>query len=247
VAVLNSSRGVWADAWLKRKVGHARAWVGGVTVILLLFAFAIGVAGLSTDSGRTDFHLIVETIAVMAALTGVFWERRFVRVERRNAAIRAVREELVANIELVEKDPGFKPQDHRKPEPCIYPRVAVGAVVACLAQAVLREDGDAKLIEELARWRNEAQTFNRTIGVIELVCYGVSFSSHDAARVIINADRELQEERVNFVTETRRALSALPKSVERLTARAVRSATGSETRSGGHDESHAGAPTAPRP
>lgn len=210
--VLDSSNGAVTNtrAWLKRQVRLARAFrvaIGYVTVILLALAFAAGVWGLSTEPGRTDFHLIVETFAVAAALTGLFAERVAARVERRHAAIRAVRKELVDNIELVERDPRFELQDARKPEPRIYPRVEVGATDACLAQAALTDDGDAERAAALTQWREQAQTFNRTLGVIELVCYGVSFANHDAAGIIIAADHELQEERTKIVTATQKVLN----------------------------------------
>lgn len=186
-----------------------RLSVGYVTVFLLLAALAVGIWGLSVKTRGVDFHLIVETIAVAAALTGVYAERIATRVERRHAAVRAVREELEDNIALLEGDPRFEPQNVGQPEPRIYPRLAVAAAESCLAQAALTDDGDAQRADELAQWREKAGTFNRTLGVIELVCYGVGFADHDAPKVITAADQELQEERGKMVLESRKVLSLI--------------------------------------
>jgi hypothetical protein len=192
--------------WLART---GRVSVGYATVVMLLCALATGVWGLGVKTRGIDYHLVVETIAVAAALTGVYAERIAGRVERRHAAVRAVRDELGDNIALLDHDPRFEPQDLRPPEPRIYPRLAVAAADACLAQAALTDDGDAQRTEELAHWREHAQTFNRTLSVIELVCYGVGFTDHDAQKVIAAADQELQEERAKIAKESRRILSLI--------------------------------------
>lgn len=194
------------QVWLGRT---ARVSIGYVTVGLLVLALAVGIWGLTAKPSGVNAHLIVETIAVAAALTGVYAERIAARVERRQAAVRAVRDELATNIELLVDDPRFESQDEHRLEPRIYPRLAIVAADTCLAQAALTDDGDAWRAKKLGQWREEAQTFNRTLGVIELVCYGVSFTEHQAPEVIGAADRELQEAREKIAAETRWVLDVI--------------------------------------
>lgn|GEM_PF-5899874 len=206
-------------AWLggRGEFAHAlRQSIVLATVALLGFALVAGIWGLAGTTSGVDFHLVVETIAVAAALTGLYAERVAARVERRHTAMQAVRKELTDNVELVENDRRFEPQDPHRPEPRIYPRVEVAATDACLAQAALAEDRDAQRVQALANWREHARTFNRTLGVIELVCYGVSFANRKMLRVIVEADREVQEEREQMVAETMKVLGLVGADLPRV-------------------------------
>lgn len=186
-----------------------RVWTGRVTFTLLLAALVVGITGLIRQSGPTDYHLLVETLAVLAGITGVYAERRAAAAERRHTAIWTVRKELEDNIKLLEKDARFEPQDGTKPEPRLYPRVDVTAADACLAQGALADDDDGFHAKVLASWRERAETFNRGLNLIELLFYGLQFTTVDTKQVITEIDEELQEKRSKMATETHEVQSAL--------------------------------------
>lgn len=181
----------------------SRVWAGRVTLALLIGAFIVGITGMIVQTGRTDYHLIVESVAVLAGITGVYAERRAAAAERRQAAVRAVQKELDNNIELLERDVRFTPQDRVKPEPRLYPRVDVTAVEACLAQGALMDDEDAPRAQALDRWREQAETFNRGLNLTELLFYGLHLAAPDAGQVMVRVDDELQARRSEMATETR--------------------------------------------
>jgi hypothetical protein len=191
----------------KRGVARAGTWEGSVTVTLILIALVVGIAGLVTDP-TVDFHLTVETLAIGAALTGVFWERRFAKGDRRRAAIAAITDELTGSVTSLEEDPRFKPQDRANPVPRVYPRIEVNAVSDALAQAAFGAD-DRHLSDELKLWKKEAQMFNQALGMIEVVCYMAVFTKDGADPVIMNADHQLQSKRVAIVEKTKTTLSKI--------------------------------------
>jgi len=195
------------EADLRRAVARqtwrlSQAWAGRVTLCLLLAAFVVGVLGVLRSSW-TDNHLIVETIAVLAGITGVYAERRAAALERRRAAVKAVRKELEDNIDLLESDRRFEPQNHESPEPRMYPRLDLAAVDSCLAQGALVQDGDHARAVALNKWRDKADTFNRGLNLTEILFYGLHFAASESPRMMIAVDEELQSRRQDMTAETR--------------------------------------------
>jgi len=179
-----------------------------VTRIVLIGALLVGIAGI-VHGGLTDYHVDVETLAVLAALTGIYAERYAAATERRRAAISAVEKELDDNISVLQNDSRFKPQDQEKPEPRLYPRVAVAAAEACLAQGALSDDGDVDRAAALSHWREGADTFNRGVNLMELLFFGLYLITPDEVNVMLRVDEELQARRNKIIDETRAVQDAL--------------------------------------
>jgi hypothetical protein len=191
--------------WLPRL--HRRS-IGWITRAILVCALLVGVVGI-IHGDMTDYHVDVETLAVLAALTGIYAERYAAASERRRAAIAAVQKELEDNIVLLQRDPRFMPQDHDRPEPHLYPRVAVAAAEACLAQGALTEDVDVDRARALTHWRDSAETFNRGVNLMELLFFGLHLITPDQSVVMLRVDEELQGQREKMITETQAVHDAL--------------------------------------
>jgi hypothetical protein len=195
-----------AELWRRAREGwipHSETWVGWVTRTALVGAFLVGVAGI-VRAGPTDYHLDVETLAVFAALTGVYAERRAAAAERQRAAISAVLKELDDNISVLQNDPRFTPQDSKRPEPRLYPRVEVSAAEACLAQNALADSGDVNgATAALSRWRERAETFNRGVNLMELLFFGLHLITPGEGHVMLRVDEELQAQLSEMISETR--------------------------------------------
>lgn len=187
------------EAWLPRVT---KTWVGRVTGFLLIGAFLIGVAGI-VRAGVTDYHLDVETVAVLAALTGVYAERRAAAAERRRTAVKAVQKELDDNVALLGSDARFRPQDKSRPQPHLYPRVSITATETCLAQDALTEDGDADRAATLSAWRERAETFNRGVNLMELLFFGIHLITPEETEIMLRVDDELQTRIAEMIVDTR--------------------------------------------
>ena len=102
----------------------------------LVLAFTISAFWFGTTSGTSRFEPAVETLGLLAGITGVVAERRAAARERREQALRAVREELEANKEILNAPP-FAIAAERIHRRHVYPRLHSSAVDAALSSAVL--------------------------------------------------------------------------------------------------------------
>ncbi|MFL5833580.1 MAG: hypothetical protein ACJ76B_06340 [Solirubrobacterales bacterium] len=180
-----------------------------MTLGLLIGALLVGLLGIFGESHYRDYHLIVESLAVAAGITGVFAERRAAAVERQQVAVGAVRKELEDNIYLLQDDSRFQLAPGAVPGPRLYPRIGISATDACLAQDALAGDGDDNAAGALATWREEAETFNRGLNLTELLFYGLLLSNLNHDGVMERVDSELQTRRRQMVVETETAQCAL--------------------------------------
>lgn len=180
-----------------------------MTLGLLIGALLVGLFGIVGESHYGDYHLIVESLAVAAGITGVFAERRAAAVERQQIAVGAVRKELEDNIRLLQDDSRFQLASGAVPGPRLYPRIGISATDACLAQDALADDGDGNRAGALATWREEAETFNRGLNLTELLFYGLLLSNLDHEGVMERVDSELQSRRRQMAVETETAQCAL--------------------------------------
>jgi hypothetical protein len=186
-----------------------RVWSGRITLALLIGALVVGLLGIFGESHYGDYHLIVESLAVAAGITGVFAERRAAAVERQQIAVGAVHKELEDNIHLLKDDSRFQLAPGAVPGPRLYPRIGVSATDACLAQDALADDVDGNRAGALAVWREEAETFNRGLNLTELLFYGLLLSSLNHEGVMERVDDELQSRRQQMAVETETAQRAL--------------------------------------
>jgi hypothetical protein len=127
---------------------------------------AISIIWFVTASGASRFEPAVQTLGLLAGLTGVLAERRAAARERRHLAIVTLADELRGGIFILD-DPQFAPSKET-PRPRVYPRLPVSATDAALISGALANRSDDDLIRLLHSWRDEVNGFNRRLELTEM-------------------------------------------------------------------------------
>ncbi|CAM5289611.1 hypothetical protein [Streptomyces abikoensis] len=152
-------------------LGHfGRQFFAAATIACLLLALGICGWWLSVAQGRDDrFEPATSGLALVAAITGVYAERRAAARERRAQALHALAAELVKNTELL--GTGFAPLDRFAPRARVYPRLMQSATDAALVSGAFSQPGHDELVALLHRWRDAVHDFNRRLDLTELRTY----------------------------------------------------------------------------
>ncbi|MET9417782.1 hypothetical protein ABZY03_27060 [Streptomyces klenkii] len=148
-----------------------RQFFAAATIACLLLA--LGVCGwwLIVAQGRdARFEPAASGFALVAAITGVYAERRAAARERRAQVLHALSDELVKNTELLTGG-GFAPLDRFAPKARVYPRLVQSATDAALVSGVFADPRHAALVSLLHRWRDAVHDFNRRLDLTELRTY----------------------------------------------------------------------------
>jgi hypothetical protein len=167
---------------------------------LLAVAFVLGVIWFfRPDNSR--WEPAVNSLTLIAGLTGIFVERLTAAAERRSEVLRAVADELQENTRLL-ADERFSPTppSHRQ----VYPRLVVSAVDLALVSGALGLHRDAELVGLLHRWRDTVHLFNRRLDLTEISTFSSTITSAELAAF----HRALNHENSYFAT-TRQMLKTL--------------------------------------
>jgi hypothetical protein len=140
-----------------------RSAVTWVTYGLLGLAFVLGVLWLIRPENNR-WEPAVNSLTLVAGLTGIFVERLTAAAERRNEVLRGVSDELAENARVL-SDTRFAPGDSRR---LIYPRLVLSAVDLALVSGVLDTHRDSELVRLLHRWRDEVYEVNRRLDLTEM-------------------------------------------------------------------------------
>lgn len=127
---------------------------------------AISITWFVTASGASRFEPAVQTLGLLAGLTGILAERRAAARERRHLALVTLADELRRGISIL-NDPQFAPSKET-PRPRVYPRLPVSATDAALISGALAERSDGDLLRLLHNWRDEVKGFNRRLELTEI-------------------------------------------------------------------------------
>lgn len=187
-----TNRGGWA--------AYRRTVVSVVSYGLLAIAFVLGVIWFfKPDNSR--WEPAVNSLTLVAGLTGIFVERLTAAAERRTEVLRAVADELQENANLL-SDERFSPTppSHRQ----VYPRLVVSAVDLALVSGALGLHRDAELVGLLHRWRDTVHLFNRRLDLTEISTFSSTITSAELAAF----HRALNHENSYFAT-TRQMLDTL--------------------------------------
>ncbi|MEV8374884.1 hypothetical protein AB0P21_19255 [Kribbella sp. NPDC056861] len=194
LAALRSARG---DA---RWAGYRRTAVTAVSYGLLALAFVLGVIWFFwPDNSR--WEPAVNSLTLVAGLTGIFVERLTAEAERRTGVLRAVADELQENTRLL-SDERFSPKTPTQRQ--VYPRLVVSAVDLALVSGALSRNRDAELVTLLHRWRDTVHLFNRRLDLTEIS----TFSNTITAAELAAFHRALTRENSYFAA-TRETLETL--------------------------------------
>lgn len=187
-----------------------RTIVTVTTYGLLGLAFLLGVAWfLFPESNR--WEPAVNTLTLVAGLTGIFVERLTAEAERRGQVLRAVADELTDNTRLLADERFSSTQTRRRQ---IYPRLVVSAVDAALVSGVLARERDAELFGLLHRWRDTVHEFNRRLDLTEIRTFSDSVSDDELA----GFQRALHSEN-SYLAATREMLAGLVRHLEESESR----------------------------
>ncbi|MBB5118291.1 hypothetical protein AF335_30330 [Streptomyces eurocidicus] len=147
-----------------------RQFFAAVTLACLLTALGICVWWVTVaDEANGHFEPATSGLALVAAVTGVYAERRAAARERRTQALHALADELVKNTELL--GTGFAPLDPQAPRARVHPRLVQSATDAALVSGVFSEPGHEELVTLLHRWRDGVHDFNQRLDLVEVRTY----------------------------------------------------------------------------
>ncbi|MFB6726101.1 hypothetical protein ACFCV3_38375 [Kribbella sp. NPDC056345] len=179
---------------------HRRTVVTAISYGMLGLAFVLGVSWfLWPENSR--WEPAVNSLTLVAGLTGIFVERLTAEAERRTEVLRAVGDELRENTRLLNDD-RFSPAAPATRQ--VYPRLVVSAVDLALVSGALGLHRDADLVGPLHRWRDTVHLFNRRLDLTEISTFSPTVSQDDLAAF----HRALHREN-NYFAATREQLTAL--------------------------------------
>lgn len=167
---------------------------------LLAVAFVLGVAWLVwPDNSR--WEPAVNTITLVAGLTGILVGRLTAEAERRTQVLQAVADELQENTRLL-ADPRFSADQARRRQ--VYPRLVVSAVDLALVSGALARQRDADLFGLLHRWRDTVHEFNRRLDLTEIRTFTDSISDEE-----LEGFRRALHSENSYLAATRETLGTL--------------------------------------
>jgi len=151
----------------------------GITIATfgaLAIALLVGLAWFVESPASQRWEPAVNTLALLAGLTGIFAERWAAERERRNQAVASIGTELRHNRELLDDD-AFQPSELNRRR--VYPRLMVSAVDSAFASGALSPRRDTELIDKLHRWRATVNAVNRRLDLTE----SLTFTTTSAAEI----------------------------------------------------------------
>jgi hypothetical protein len=160
-----------------RWAAYRRMAVTAVSYGLLALAFVLGVIWFFWP-GNSRWEPAVNSLTLVAGLTGIFVERLSAEAERRTGVLRAVADELQENTRLL-SDERFSPRTPTQRQ--VYPRLVVSAVDLALVSGALGRHRDAELVTLLHRWRDTVHLFNRRLDLTEISTFSNTITAAELA------------------------------------------------------------------
>ncbi|MDR7383586.1 hypothetical protein [Promicromonospora iranensis] len=145
-------------AWSSRRwARRRRVVVAVITYALLGVAFVLGILWILGIG--PEWEPWVNSLTLLAGVTGLVVERQNAETERRSEVVASVVFELQQNRAIVERRlAGLRTGGERALS--VSPRLALSAVDAALASGVLSRTPDSSLVGKLHRWREQVQGYN---------------------------------------------------------------------------------------
>lgn len=139
----------------------------------LILAMGLGIAWLVVSPGDQRWEPAVNTLALLAGITGIFAERWAADRERRLQAVESIRAELAHDIEVLADD-AFSQDPDAFRRRRVYPRLVVSAVDSAFASGALSRRRDGELISKLHAWRDTVNTVNRRLDLTESLTFATA-------------------------------------------------------------------------
>ncbi|MEJ2859497.1 MULTISPECIES: hypothetical protein [unclassified Saccharothrix] len=145
-----------------------RVVITALTFGALAVAMVLGVTWFAMSPPGQRWEPAVNTLALLAGVTGIFAERWASRHEQRKQAIESIRLEMTRNREVLD-DEAFSPTRPRGRR--IYPRLVQSAVDSALSTGALDPRHDVELINLLHRWRTAVSSLNQRLELTEMLVF----------------------------------------------------------------------------
>ncbi|MFC7216782.1 hypothetical protein ACFQLX_01130 [Streptomyces polyrhachis] len=159
-----------------------RSWLAVLTFSALALALGVCVSWLVTAPAAARWEPVIQTLALCAAISGVFAERRAAAQERLQQTLQALAGELVKNAGVL-ADPRFAPLDPAHPVHRVFPRPVLSASDAALVSGVLAERRHSALTALLHEWRDTVHELNRRLDLAEVRSFVVEPGSAELIRI----------------------------------------------------------------
>jgi hypothetical protein len=145
-----------------------RIAITALTFGALAVAMALGVTWFAVSPSGQRWEPAVNSLALLAGITGIFAERWASQREQRNQAIDSIRLEMARNRETLDGE-AFSATSSRGRR--VYPRLVQSAVDSALSSGALSPHRDAELIDLLHRWRTAVASVNRRLELTEMLLF----------------------------------------------------------------------------
>ncbi|WP_419993091.1 hypothetical protein [Streptomyces boninensis] len=152
-------------------------------------AVALGVCISWMVAATPKWEPVIQTLALVAAISGVFAERRAAAHEREGQALHALADELLKNTAIL-TDERFEPLDPNRPVHRVFPRPVLSATDTALVSGVFAHRSHADLVTLLHEWRDAVHELNRRLDLAELRSFVVETQSAELLRVDADLRRE---------------------------------------------------------
>lgn len=168
-----------AAAWSGRRwARRRRVVVAVITYALLGIAFVLGILWILGIG--PEWEPWVNSLTLLAGVTGLVVERQNAETERRSEVVASVAFELRQNRAIVERRlAGLRTGGERALS--VSPRLALSAVDAALASGVLSRTPDSPLVGKLHRWREQVQGYNWRRDLTEFELMLIKYQGTDGA------------------------------------------------------------------
>ncbi|MCA1836856.1 MAG: hypothetical protein LC721_11240 [Actinobacteria bacterium] len=143
------------------------------TFAMLVGASALGIAWFLVSPTEQRWEPAVNTLALVAGLSGIFAERWAAERERRKQAVESIITELEHNRRLL-ADQAFDADPSQLNRRRVYPRLMVSAVDSTFASGALNPRRDVDLIERLHLWRSTVNAVNRRLDLTESLTFATT-------------------------------------------------------------------------
>lgn len=180
-ALRRRAAAVWSSRrWARRR----RVAVAVATYALLGVAFVLGILWILGIG--PEWEPWVNSLTLLAGVTGLVVERQNAETERRAEVVASVGFELRQNRAIVERRlSGLRTGGEQAL--AVSPRLASSAVDAALASGVLSRPPDRAVVEKLHRWRERVQGYNWRRDLTELELILLKYQHDDDLRTNLSS------------------------------------------------------------
>ncbi|MDU0290547.1 hypothetical protein [Saccharothrix longispora] len=145
-----------------------RVVITALTFGALAVAMVLGVSWLVVSPPGERWEPAVNSLALLAGITGIFAERWAAQREQREQAIGSIKLEMARNRETLD---GGEFGAATTPGRRLYPRLIQSAVDSAFSSGALSPRRDAELIDLLHRWRSAVGSVNRRLEMTETLMF----------------------------------------------------------------------------